>query len=75
MDCILSTGFGAGVNVPEDALVDRQVKHRLFATAMLIFSGIDLLAKFTFVDPGVGARFKLYSRAYLKLPPESAACL
>jgi hypothetical protein len=42
---IKDTGFGVGERVSEASLRGQLVKYRAFATAMLVFAGIDLLAR------------------------------
>jgi len=73
---IKETGFGVNENTCEASLRKKVVEHRLFATAMLIFAGIDLLAKFVYGDKRdkgkVGRRFKVFSRCYMGLSKDHA---
>jgi hypothetical protein len=54
LDCFV------GREMPEDQAIGQDERHRLFASAMVIFAGIDLLAKFTCDRGGVEERFEDY---------------
>ncbi len=61
-DCLI------GEVVPEDEVLSRPARHRLFATAMLLVAGVDLLAKlYEGADNvgGAGRRFKAFAKRFV----------
>jgi hypothetical protein len=61
-DCLI------GTVVPEDQVLEQKERCRLFATVMVIMSGIDLLAKFragSDENGEVGQRIKAFSKEYI----------
>lgn len=61
-DCFFGDVF------PEDTALEQPVRHRLFATAMLLVAGVDLLAKlYEGADNhgGSGRRFKAFASRFL----------
>jgi hypothetical protein len=61
---------------PEEELLKRIPERRLFASSMVLFAGIDLLAKFFCEDHGkVGVRFICFGCEYLGLSEDEASAL
>ena len=60
----------------ESRLWRRRARHRVFAAAMVLMAGIDLLSKFAPVpQQSVTSRFKGFAERYLQLAPAEAEAL
>ncbi len=72
-DCLIGD-----VSLPESEVVPAKAPHRLFATAMVIFAGIDLLSKFTTgsdSESEAKRRFLAFCPAYLGTTSDEAGVL
>lgn len=72
---LIETGFNVTEIVPEDSFRGSDIQRRAFATAILVFTGIDLLGKFLAGNDQngkVGERFTAYCTSFMELDPEQA---
>lgn len=63
---------------PENRVTRNNVRHRLFATALVLMSGVDLLGKFAAGSDKEGEvrqRFTTFAQTYMSMSPEEAAAL